>query len=152
MVIPHQTYPRLSSEKMRKLPTQERAQRTLETIFEATAQIVEEQGRGADDQQGGRESRFSHRHALPYFPSKQAILLAMIERERRRVMSELQALQVQAQQSAAQVVRAMRHLLVQSFDGGPRPRRAMSRLAWRMGHHDTITQTLRQDRAKRMGA
>jgi len=36
-----------SAESMRKQPTQERAQRTIETIFEATAQIIDEAGETA---------------------------------------------------------------------------------------------------------
>lgn len=133
---------------MRKLPVQERAQRTIETIFQATAQIVESEGEAAlTTNKVAEKAGFSIGTLYQYFPSKQAILLAMIGRERRRVMQELHDLLAQAvreQHDVAQVVRAMVHLLVESFGSGPRPGRAMIRLAWRMDHHDNITQALRE--------
>lgn len=82
---------------MRKLPTQERAQRTIETIFQATAQIVEGEGEGAlTTNKVAKKAGFSIGTLYQYFPSKEAILLAMINRERRRVLDELQAMMKRA--------------------------------------------------------
>lgn len=135
-------------ETMRKLPTQERAQRTIEAIFQATAQIVENEGEGAlTTNRVAREAGFSIGTLYQYFPSKEAILLAMIGRERRRVLDRLQALLLEAvreRRDPQAVVRDLVHTLVESFGSGPRHRRAMIRLAWRMDHHDNVTQALRE--------
>ncbi|MCJ0763928.1 TetR/AcrR family transcriptional regulator [Variovorax terrae] len=136
------------SDSMRKLPTQERAQRTIEALFQATAQIVEDEGEAAlTTNKVARKAGFSIGTLYQYFPSKEAILLAMIGRERRRVMERLQALLSQAVQQRRDpqaVVRELVHQLVESFGSGPKHRRAMIRLAWRMDHHDNVTQALRE--------
>jgi len=136
------------SDTRRRQPTQERAQRTIEAIFEATAQIVESDGEAAlTTNKVARRAGFSIGTLYQYFPSKEAILLAMIQRERRRVMDRLQALMqaAVAEQRPVQAVLAdLVHLLVESFGSGPRSRRAMIRLAWRLDHHEDITQALRE--------
>lgn len=133
---------------MRKLPTQERAQRTIETIFQATAQIVESEGEGAlTTNKVAKKAGFSIGTLYQYFPSKEAILLAMINRERRRVLDELQAMTKRAvaeRREAPATVRDLVHTLVESFGSGPHFKRAMIRLAWRMDHHENITQALRE--------
>ena len=124
---------------MRKLPTQERAQRTIETIFQATAQIVEGEGEGAlTTNKVAKKAGFSIGTLYQYFPSKEAILLAMINRERRRVLDELQAMMKRAvaeRRDANAAVRDLVHTLVESFGSGPQLKRAMIRLAGRMDHH-----------------
>ncbi len=140
--------PQPAPENMRKAPTQERAQRTIEAIFQATAQIVENEGEGAlTTNKVARQAGFSIGTLYQYFPSKEAILLAMINRERRRVLDRLQALLTRAVQERGDpqaVVRELVHTLVESFGSGPKHRRAMIRLAWRMDHHENITQALRE--------
>ncbi|WP_353193840.1 TetR/AcrR family transcriptional regulator, partial [Pandoraea pnomenusa] len=75
---------------MRKRPMQARAQHTVETIFEATAQVLDEEGEAAlTTNRIARKAGFSIGTLYQYFPTKEAILLAMIARERRRVMDEL---------------------------------------------------------------
>lgn len=136
------------SDSMRKLPTQERAQRTIETIFQATAQIVEMEGEGGlTTNKVAKKAGFSIGTLYQYFPSKEAILLAMINRERRRVMDKLQAMMkraVEEGRDARAVVRELVHTLVESFGSGPKHKRALIRLAWRMDHHENITQALRE--------
>lgn len=136
------------SDNRRRQPTQERAQRTIEAIFEATAQIVEGEGEAAlTTNKVARRAGFSIGTLYQYFPSKEAILLAMIQRERRRVMDRLQALMqaaVAEQRPVSAVLADLVHLLVESFGSGPRSRRAMIRLAWRLDHHEDITQALRE--------
>ncbi len=133
---------------MRKLPTQERAQRTIETIFEATAQIVEEEGEAAlSTNKVARKAGFSVGTLYQYFPTKESILLAMISHERRRVMNEMQAMLQRAVQEKAdckQVLRERIRALIQAFGAGSRMKRAMIRLAWRMDHHDNVTQAMRE--------
>lgn len=133
---------------MRKLPTQERAQRTIEAIFQATAQIVESEGEARlTTNKVVARAGFSIGTLYQYFPGKEAILLAMINRERRRVMDTLQALMagaVAGQRDVHEVVRELVHVLVESFGSGPQHKRAMIRLAWRMDHLENITQALRE--------
>lgn len=132
----------------RRQPTQERAQRTIEAIFEATAQIVEADGDAAlTTNKVAQRAGFSIGTLYQYFPSKEAILLAMIQRERRRVMDRLQAMMqasVAQRRPVQEVLAELVHLLVESFGSGPRSRRAMIRLAWRLDHHEDITQALRE--------
>lgn len=133
---------------MRKAPTQERAQRTIEAIFEATAQIVESEGEaGLTTNKVAHKAGFSIGTLYQYFPSKEAIVLAMSQRERRRVMDEMQAMMTRAvleRRPAKDVVREMIRTLIESFACGPRLRRAMVRMVWRMDHHEQITQALRE--------
>jgi AcrR family transcriptional regulator len=136
------------SESMRKQPLQERAQRTIEAIFQATAQIVEQDGeQGLTTNKVAKKAGFSIGTLYQYFPTKEAIVVAMINRERRRVMDQLQVtltLAVHEQREPQQVVREMIHTLVESFGSGPKLRRAMIRMAWRMDHHEVMTQALRE--------
>lgn len=143
-----QPAPKLPSETMRKLPSQQRAQRTIEAIFQATARIVENEGEAAlNTNRVARDAGFSIGTLYQYFPSKESILLAMISRERRRVMDQLAAMMsraVQERRDPQAVVRELVHILVESFGSGPKHRRALIRLAWRMDHHDNVTQALRE--------
>lgn len=137
-----------SSASMRKVPTQERAHATIEAIFQATAQIVETEGEARlTTNKVAQKAGFSIGTLYQYFPGKEAILMAMISRERRRVLDELQRMMkraVEEQRDAQAVVREMVHLLVESFGSGPQHRRAMIRLAWRMDHLEQVTQALRE--------
>ncbi|MDQ3273184.1 MAG: TetR/AcrR family transcriptional regulator [Pseudomonadota bacterium] len=140
--------PTLSPEVMRKAPTQERAQRTIQAIFEATAQIMESEGEaGLTTNKVARKAGFSIGTLYQYFPSKEAIILAMSQRERRRVMDDMQAMMtrsVQEGRDAEEVVREIIRTLIASFAAGPRLRRAMVRMVWRLDHHEHITEALRE--------
>ncbi len=133
---------------MRKLPTQERAQRTIDMIFEATAQIVESEGEaGLSTNKVARKAGFSVGTLYQYFPTKEAILASMIGVERRRVMDEILARLRQAVQERAdpkQVLREHIRALVLAFGAGTGLKRAMIRLAWRMDRHEQVTQALRE--------
>jgi AcrR family transcriptional regulator len=124
----------------RREPSQERALRTIDTIFMATAQIVEEDGVAAlNTNKIAARAGFSVGTLYQYFPSKEAILLAMIERQRARVLEKLSQLLSNAEQSF----------------GTGRPdgerggaahsvRGTMIRLAWQMDHHDNVTHAMRE--------
>jgi len=144
---PHSATPS-ALDTMRKQPTQERAQRTIETIFEATAQIMEEDGEAAlSTNKVAKRAGVSIGTLYQYFPTKEAILLAMIHRERRRTMDEMQTMLAQAvleQRDPYTVLRERIHVLIESFGAGHRVKRAMIRSAWRMDHHESITQALRE--------
>lgn len=133
---------------VRKTPLQARARHTIDAIFQATAQIVEEDGAlHLTTNKIASKAGFSIGTLYQYFPDKEAILLTMIDRERRRVLGQLHTLlehAVAAQRPVADVVRDMIHLLVESFGSGPRHRRAMIRVAWRMDQFESVTQALRE--------
>jgi AcrR family transcriptional regulator len=132
----------------RRTPTQERAQRTIQTIFEATAQIVESEGEdGLTTNKVAKKAGFSIGTLYQYFPSKEAIVLAMIHRHREQVQRELQALldaAVAERREVQAVVREVVRLLVEHFGAGSRSRRALIRLGWRLDHQDRVTEALRQ--------
>ncbi len=137
-----------AASRMRKQPTQARAQRTIETIFDATAQIVETEGEGAlTTNRIAQKAGFSIGTLYQYFPSKEAVLLAMIHRQRDRAQADLQAMldrAVAERQPVAAVVRDLVRMLVKAFGGASRPRRVFIRMAWRLDGHDNVTQALRE--------
>jgi len=134
----------------RRQPTQERAVQTVEAIFGATAQIVDRDGEAAvTTNRIAQLAGFSVGTLYQYFPSKEAILLAMVERERERVQGQLQQLlddAVAARRDVREVLRDMVRLLVGAFGTGGRSRvgKAMVRLGWRIDHHDRVTAALRE--------
>lgn len=138
------------SETMRKLPTQERAQRTIETIFETTAQILESEGEaGLTTNKVAEKAGFSIGTLYQYFPSKDAILTALIARERRRVMDELDALMESAETQIDQLdpkafLRQFIRINIEGLGSGRSAKRAMIRFAWQHDHHEDITQALRE--------
>jgi len=133
---------------MRKAPVQERAQRTIEAIFEATAQVVESDGEAAlTTNKVASRAGVSIGTLYQYFPSKEAIVLAMSQRERRRVMDDMQAMMTRAieeRREPQEVVRELVRTLIESFAAGPKLRRAMVRMVWKMDHYEHITQALRE--------
>jgi AcrR family transcriptional regulator len=133
---------------LRRAPTQERAERTVEIIFQATAQIVEDDGEGAlNTNKIAAKAGFSVGTLYQYFPSKEAILLAMITRERARVMQKLYDLLSKAElltPDPRTLLTDFVHILVESFATGRNLRRTMIRLAWQMDHLDTVTQAMRE--------
>ncbi len=137
-----------AASSLRRQPIQDRAQRTIETIFQATAQIVANEGESAlSTNKIAAKAGFSIGTLYQYFPTKEAILIAMIARERRRVLDQLGSILEEAvknQRSAQEIVETLIHLLVESFASGPKLQRAMIRLAWQVDHLDAITQALRE--------
>ncbi len=135
---------------MRRQPTQERARQTIEAIFGATAQIVENDGDTAlTTNRIAQVAGVSIGTLYQYFPSREAVLLAMVERERERVQRELQQMLDDAlarQRPVREVVQDMVRLLVSAFGTGGRSRvrRAMVRLGWRVDQHDRFTAALRE--------
>lgn len=144
--------PAASLETMRKTPTQQRALQTIETIFQATAQIVETEGEaGLSTNKVAQKAGFSIGTLYQYFPSKEAILLAMINRERRRVMDQLEALLHQAELTRSEpevLLRQFIRINTEGFGTGTggvaKNRRALIRVAWRMDQHEVIAQALRE--------
>ncbi len=135
---------------MRRQPTQERALQTIEAIFGATAQIVENDGEAAlTTNRVAQVAGVSIGTLYQYFPSKEAVLLAMVERERGRVQQEMQRLlddALERQRAVREVLQDVVRLLVAAFGTGghSRVRRAMVRLGWRVDQHERFTAALRE--------
>ncbi len=133
---------------LRREPTQGRAQQTIETIFEATAQIVEEGGVAAlSTNKIAKKAGFSIGTLYQYFPTKDAILHAMSDRARRVLMARLHELLSQAEQQEVvdfeAILRQFIHLTIQVFARGGKSWRALVRFAWRFGDHEQITAAIR---------
>jgi AcrR family transcriptional regulator len=140
--------PTFPSANLRRQPTQERAQRTVDTLFEATLQVVEQEGEGGlTTNKIAAKAGFSVGTLYQYFPTKEALLLALIHRERRRAMAQVQQIldrTVEERGDPREALRQMIRVLVEAFGCGPRLRRAMVKMAWRVDHHENITQALRE--------
>jgi AcrR family transcriptional regulator len=132
----------------RREPTQQRAERTIETLFKATAQIVESDGVEAlSTNKIAAKAGFSVGTLYQYFPSKEAILLAMITGERARVQHRLSNILSKAELLTPDprgLMVDVIHELVESFATGRNMRRTMIRLAWQMDHHNEITSNIRE--------
>ncbi len=78
-------------ELARKNPSQARAKRTIETILEATAQILAEEGsERLTTNYLARKAGFSVGTIYQYFPNREAIILALIERQRGEIERRVQ--------------------------------------------------------------
>ena len=133
---------------MRKIPTKQRALHTIETIFQATAQIFEAEGKaGLSTDKVAQKVGFSIATPYQYFPSKKAILLALVSRERRRMLDESEALLHQAERTPDSKVlpRQFIRINTEGFGTGSgvaaKSRRAIIRVAWRMDQHEVIAHT-----------
>ncbi|RZI79476.1 MAG: TetR/AcrR family transcriptional regulator [Rubrivivax sp.] len=133
---------------MRKQPTQERAHRTIGLIFEATAQIVDKEGAEAlSTNKIARLAGVSIGTLYQYFPTKEAIIVAMVSQEQQRVMTEMHAMLSQVLKGAWEpeaFIQARVRVLVRSFGAGTQLNRAMVRLAWHMDHHEQVAQSQRE--------
>ena len=112
--------------RMRRIPSQARGRNTIEVIFEATARLVERDGRARLSTNAIAElAGISIGTLYHYFPSKEAILVAMARRELeahgaavRQAMSEAQA------RPSAEPEREVVRALLRAFDNRLSARRA----------------------------
>ena len=131
----------------RRTPRQERSQVTVDAIFEAVARIVATQGEAALTTNRIAElAGVSVGSLYQYFPSKEAILVAMLDQHCDRVMLALHALLAQARAEGwppeQQVRHYVRHYL-QAFGGGPQELRALARLSWKQDYRATMLVSVR---------
>jgi AcrR family transcriptional regulator len=138
---------------LRRSPRQARAQQSVGLIFEATAQVLREEGEAALT-----TNRIAERAGLSigtlyqYFDSKEAIVVAMLSRERERVMKQLETLLSgfdagspdQGKSDPRQILRAYVRQYVSTFGTGARTQRALVRLAWRLDANEAIVVALRE--------
>jgi AcrR family transcriptional regulator len=133
---------------MRKRPTQARAQRSVEAIFEATAQIVDNEGLDSlTTNKIAARAGVSVGTLYQYFPSKEMVLEAMIVAERERVMDELQQILDEVVSGACDPLVGVRRrvkLLIDTFGIGRNLSPALVRLAWEMDYADFLAQAQRE--------
>ncbi len=134
--------------KVRRQPSQARAAQTVQLIFEATAQVLQEGGESALT-----TNRIAERAGLSigtlyqYFDSKEAIILAILSRTREKVLRQLDQLMGDAQPQLldpVQLLRAYVKVYVGAFGVGQANERELVRLAWRLDRHEAIVQSLRE--------
>lgn len=144
--------PETVAKSMRRLPSQDRAVRTIETIFQATAQIVETEGEAQlTTNKVAARAGFSIGTLYQYFPDKAAIIRAMMERGRLWVMGELDAFLLRiermpnVQQADPQVfLREFIRINIDAFAAGKTFKRTMIRLCWQMEQPDQTATAIRE--------
>ena len=111
---------------MRKKPIQRRSESTIDTILEASAQILDAEGeKGLNTNDIATRSGFSVGTLYQYFKNKDAIVQAMAEREVRLVNEKFDQL-IKAEKNLTQeaAVRAVVRVLIEPFSKRSRARRA----------------------------
>jgi AcrR family transcriptional regulator len=138
---------------VRRVPSQARSEQTIQVIFEATAQVLNEYGEAALTtnriaQRGG----VSVGTLYQYFDSKESIVLGMLTREREQVMSTLDDLLTSTnadnhdpiRSDPRAVLRAFIRRYVEAFGTGAPGRRALIRYAWNLDKQQMLVQSLRE--------
>ena len=125
---------------VRKQPLQDRAMRTVDAIFQATAQLVAKEGTALlTTHKIAARAGFSVGTLYQYFSSKEAIFRAMSEASREQVLRELDRFlnTVEAQPNVRQLdprewIRQWVRINLESLAWGDGIRRSMIRLCWLM--------------------
>jgi AcrR family transcriptional regulator len=131
---------------LRKRPSQTRALRTIDTLFEAAARILASEGEaGFTTNRIAERAGFSIGTLYQYFPSKEAIVVAMVRRQRERVMRELEGLLDRAAAGELPPEEALRvyvRRLTDAFGRGQAAQRLLARLGWQLDTPSIIVQTM----------
>ena len=136
-----------SSSTPRRIPRQERSLFTVNAIFQAVGQIVATQGEAnLTSNRIAEVAGISIGSLYQYFPSKEAILAAMLDRHCEKAMLELDALLAQGAQQqwplADQVRQYVRHYL-SAFGAGTSAQRALARLSWQIDYRAAMLVAVR---------
>jgi AcrR family transcriptional regulator len=121
---------------LRKKPSQTRALRTVETLFEAAVRILDSEGEaGFTTNRIAERAGFSIGTLYQYFPSKEAIVVAMVRRQRERVMRELDAMlerAVAGEIGGEEALRLYLNQVIDAFGRGQKAQRLLARLGWQL--------------------
>ena len=121
---------------LRKTPSQTRALRTVDTLFEAAIRILASEGEaGFTTNRIAERAGFSIGTLYQYFPSKEAIVVALVRRHRERVMRELDVMLdgcVCGEYGAEQALRLYLRHIVDAFGRGQTAQRLLARLGWQL--------------------
>jgi AcrR family transcriptional regulator len=137
----------------RRVPSQARAEHTVSVIFEATAQVLNEHGEEAlSTNRIAERAGVSIGSLYQYFSSKEAIVLAMLFRERDQMMKKLDALLADADPASGDpgksdprhILRAFIRHYIQAFGTGAPGYRRLMRLAWRLDQDQALIHSMRE--------
>ena len=121
---------------LRKTPSQTRALRTVDTLFEAATRILASEGEaGFTTNRIAERAGFSIGTLYQYFPSKEAIVVALVRRHRERVMRELDVMldrAVAGEYGAEHALRLYLRRIVDAFGRGQKAQRLLARLGWKL--------------------
>lgn len=122
------------TENSRKSPIQARARKTVDTILEATAQILSEDGgERLTTNQLARKAGFSIGTIYQYFPNREAIVLALIERQRDAVAQRIQSVLADGKDDTLeQQIRKIARVLHEAFNTHRNPRPGLALALLRM--------------------
>ena len=140
---------------LRKKPSQTRAMRTVDTLFEAATRVLASEGEaGFTTNRIAERAGFSIGTLYQYFPSKEAIIVALVRRKREAVMRELDAMlerAVRGECSAEDALRVYMHHIVDAFGRGQKAQRLLARLGWQLDAPSVIVSAM-DDGAQRITA
>src|SRR6201996_3817357 len=121
---------------LRKTPSQTRAMRTVDTLFEAATRILASEGEaGFTTNRIAERAGFSIGTLYQYFPSKEAIGVALVRRHRDRVLRELDVMlerAVAGEYGAETALRLYLRHIVDAFGRGQKAQRLLARLGWQL--------------------
>lgn len=134
--------------RLRRSPSQGRAQHTVAAIFEATGLLAAEQGEEAlTTNRIAERAGVSIGTLYQYFSTREAIVEAMVQQERARVLRELGELlgHVGEPDFPPEVMlREFVRVYVDAFATADPGRRALVKLAWRADHLGAAVHSLRE--------
>lgn len=125
----------------------------MRVLFEATAHVLNDHGEAAlTTNRIAEQAGVSIGTLYQYFSSKEAIVLAMLARERKQLMDTLDMLLASIdaanpdplQADPRQVLRTFIRRYVEAFGTGASRHRALIRLAWKLDHQQVLVQSLRE--------
>src|SRR6201994_1739223 len=121
---------------LRKTPSQTRALRTVDTLFEAATRILASEGEaGFTTNRIAERAGFSIGTLYQYFPSKEAIVVALVRRHRERVLRELDVMLercVDGEYGVEHALRVYLRHIVDAFGRGQKAQRLLARLGWQL--------------------
>ncbi len=140
---------------LRKTPSQTRAMRTVDTLFEAATRILASEGEaGFTTNRIAERAGFSIGTLYQYFPSKEAIVVALVRRHRDRVLRELDVMLercVAGEYGAEHALRQYLRQIVDAFGRGQKAQRLLARLGWQLDAPAAIVAAM-DDGAERIRA
>jgi AcrR family transcriptional regulator len=131
---------RQAVDPQRRTPRQSRAVDTVEAIFEATARILQSEGRtGLNTNRVAELAGISIGTLYSYFPNKDAIVLAMARRETEAVRAAVEkALLEDLERTAESPVRLAVRALIKGYGRRNKARRILMETLIASGHSDEI--------------
>lgn len=119
----------------RKKPQQDRSGQTVDTLIDATIQILDKEGEGGlTTNRVAERAGFSVGTLYQYFRNKDALIQALADRELAKIRAELQtALAQSRRQDAEGVLRSLIQVLLRRLSGRHSARRALVMMFMRRG-------------------